>query len=197
MEKKREELAKEQEAPKGGKGSKPKNSNGHSKKGNGHKNGCKEELEKLRKQKEELEKKLDEALRAYARCENDKKILKKEVEAQVEYAYERFAKDLLPVVDSLELAIEHAKKIENREEAFEKLVEGVELTLKKMLDVFKNHGIEPVHHEEFDPHLHQAVQHVESEEHEEGAIVDVYQKGYTLKGRVIRPSIVTINKKNS
>jgi molecular chaperone GrpE len=159
--------------------------------------GVEEKIRQLEAEKEELAKKLDEALRAYARCENDKKILKKEVEAQVEYAYERFAKDLLPVVDSLELAIEHAKKIENREEAFEKLVEGVELTLKKMLDVFKNHGIEPVHHEEFDPHLHQAVQHVESEEHEEGAIVDVYQKGYTLKGRVIRPSIVTINKKNS
>jgi|GEM_PF-3001761 molecular chaperone GrpE len=157
----------------------------------------KAKLEKLETEKEELSKKLDEALRAYARCENDKKILKKEVDAQIEYAYERFAKDLLPVVDSLELAIDHAMKIENREEAFEKLVEGVQLTLKKMLDVFKNHGIEPVHHDEFDPHLHQAVQQVESEEHGEGEIVDIYQKGYTLKGRVIRPSIVTINKKSN
>jgi molecular chaperone GrpE len=154
----------------------------------------KAQIERLEREKEELSQKLDEALRAYARCENDKKILKKEVDAQIEYAYERFAKDLLPVVDSLELAIDHAMKIENREEAFEKLVEGVRLTLKKMLDVFKNHGIEPVHHDEFDPHLHQAVQQVESEEHGEGEIVDIYQKGYTLKGRVIRPSIVTINK---
>jgi molecular chaperone GrpE len=143
-----------------------------------------------------FKKKLDEALRAYAKCENDKKLLKKETDALIDYAYEKFAKDLLPVVDSLELAIAHAKELENKEEAFDKLVEGVELTLKKMLDTFKNHGIEPVEHEEFNPEYHQAVQHVQSEEHEEGAIVDVYQKGYTLKGKLIRPSMVTINKKN-
>ncbi|WP_457560199.1 nucleotide exchange factor GrpE [Caminibacter sp.] len=154
------------------------------------------DIEALKKQNEELEKKLDEALRAYAKCENDKKILKKETDALIEYAYEKFAKDLLPVVDSLELAIAHAKELENKEEAFDKLVEGVELTLKKMLDTFKNHGIEPVEHEEFNPEYHQAIQHVSSDEHEEGEIVDIYQKGYTLKGKLIRPSMVTINKKN-
>jgi len=153
------------------------------------------DIETLLKQNEELKQKLDEALRAYAKCENDKKILKKEADAMVDYAYERFAKDLLPVVDSLELAIAHAKEIDNKAEAFDKLLEGVELTLKKMLDTFKNHGIEPVEHEEFNPEIHQAVQHVTSEEHEEGDIVDIYQKGYTLKGKLIRPSMVTINKK--
>ncbi len=153
-------------------------------------------IEELQKQNEELAKKLDECLRAYAKCENDKKLLKKETDAMIDYAYEKFAKDLLPVVDSLELAITHAKSLENKEEAFDKLVEGVELTLKKMLDTFKNHGIEPVEHDEFNPELHQAVQHVSSEEHEEGAIVDIYQKGYKLKGKLIRPSMVTINKKN-
>jgi len=57
-------------------------------------------------------------------------------------------------------------------------------------------GIEPVDHDEFNPELHQAIQHVESKEHEEGAIVDVYQKGYKLKNKLIRPSMVTINKKS-
>jgi len=154
-----------------------------------------DEFQKLKQENEELKKKIDEVLRAYSKCENDKKILQKEAENAIEYAYEKFAKDLLPVVDSLELAIEHAKKLENKEEAFDKLLEGVELTLKKMLDTFKNHGIEPVEHKEFNPDFHQAVQHVTSNEHEEGEIVDIYQKGYTLKGRVIRPSMVTINKK--
>jgi molecular chaperone GrpE len=144
---------------------------------------------------EEIKAKLDECLRAYAKCENDKKILKKETDALIDYAYEKFAKDLLPVVDSLELAISHAKSIENKEEAFDKLLEGVELTLKKMLDTFKNHGIEQVAHDEFNPEVHQAIQQVNSADHEDGAIVDIYQKGYTLKGRVIRPSMVTINKK--
>ena len=151
--------------------------------------------DELLKQNEELKSKLDEALRAYAKCENDKKIIKKEADALVDYAYERFAKDLLPVVDSLELAIVHAKEIEDKGEAFDKLIEGVELTLKKMLDVFKNHGIEPVEHEEFNPEIHQAIQHVVSAEHEEGEIVDIYQKGYKLKNKLLRPSMVTINKK--
>jgi molecular chaperone GrpE len=153
------------------------------------------DIETMQKEKEELQQKLDEALRAYAKCENDKKLLQKETDSAIEYAYERFAKDLLPVIDSLELALSHASEIENKEEAFDKLVEGVELTLKKLLDTFKNHGIEPVEHEEFDPQIHQAIQQVQSEEHEDGAIVNIYQKGYTLKGRVIRPSMVTINKK--
>jgi len=153
------------------------------------------EIEKLKKENEELKTKLDEALRAYAKCENDKKIIKKEADALVDYAYEKFAKDLLPVVDSLELAIAHAKEIDNKEEAFDKLVEGVELTLKKMLDTFKNHGIEPVEHNEFNPEIHQAIQHVQSDEHEDGDIVDIYQKGYKLKNKLLRPSMVTINKK--
>lgn len=153
------------------------------------------DINNLQKENEELKNKLDEALRAYAKCENDKKIIKKEADALVDYAYERFAKDLLPVVDTLELAIMHAKELENKEEAFDKLMEGVELTLKKMLDTFKNHGIEPVEHDEFNPELHQAIQHVQSDEHEEGAIVDIYQKGYKLKNKLIRPSMVTINKK--
>ena len=157
----------------------------------------KSDINKLQKENEELKNKLDEALRAYAKCENDKKIIKKEADALVDYAYERFAKDLLPVVDTLELAIVHAKELENKEEAFDKLMEGVELTLKKMLDTFKNHGIEPVEHNEFNPELHQAIQHVQSDEHEEGAIVDIYQKGYKLKNKLIRPSMVTINKKNN
>ncbi len=158
-------------------------------------NNSSSENEELIKENEELKQKLDEALRAYAKCENDKKILKKEADALVDYAYEKFAKDLLPVVDSLELAIAHAKEIENKEEAFDKLVEGVELTLKKMLDTFKNHGIEQVEHEEFNPEYHQAIQHVQSNEHKEGEIVDIYQKGYKLKNKLLRPSMVTINKK--
>ncbi len=153
------------------------------------------DVEALLKENEELKQKLDEALRAYAKCENDKKIIQKEVDAKLDYAHEKFVKDLLPVVDSLELAIVHASGVENKEEAFEKLLEGIELTFKKLLDTFKNHGVEPVEHDEFNPEVHQAVQHVQSEEHEDGAIVDIYQKGYKLKDRVIRPSMVTINKK--
>ena len=142
----------------------------------------------------ELEEKLEQALRAYAACENDKKIIEKQKTQAIDYAVEKFVKDLLPIIDTLELAVKNIKNTED--ECAKDLVEGVELTLKKMVDTFKNHGIEAVEHNEFDPNYHQAVQQVESDEHEDGAIVEIYQKGYKLKDRLIRPSMVTICKKN-
>jgi molecular chaperone GrpE len=145
------------------------------------------------KKVEELEQRLEQALRAYAACENDKKLLEKQKTQAIDYAVEKFVKDLLPIIDTLELAV---KNIKNKDdECAKELVEGVELTLKKMVDTFKNHGIEAVEHDEFDPNYHQAVQQVESDEHEEGQIVEIYQKGYKLKDRLIRPSMVTICKK--
>jgi molecular chaperone GrpE len=141
----------------------------------------------------ELEERLEQALRAYAACENDKKIIEKQKTQAIDYAVEKFVKDLLPIIDTLELAVKNIKNTED--ECAKELVEGVELTLKKMVDTFKNHGIEAVEHNEFDPNYHQAVQQVESDEHEEGEIVEIYQKGYKLKDRLIRPSMVTICKK--
>jgi len=141
----------------------------------------------------ELEERLEQALRAYAACENEKKIMEKQKTQAIDYAVEKFVKDLLPIIDTLELAVQNIKKTED--DCAKELVEGVELTLKKMVDTFKNHGIEAVEHDEFDPNLHQAIQQVESDEHEEGSIVDIYQKGYKLKDRLIRPSMVTICKK--
>jgi len=141
----------------------------------------------------ETEQRLEQALRAYAACENDKKIMEKQKTQAIDYATEKFAKDLLPIADTLELAIKNIKGKDD--ECVKEMLEGVELTLKKMLDTFKNHGIETVEHEAFDPNFHQAIQQVPSEEHEDGQIVEVYQKGYKLKDRLIRPSMVTICKK--
>jgi len=151
-----------------------------------------EEVSNEDKKVEELEQRLEQALRAYAACENDKKIMEKQKTQAIDYAVEKFVKDLLPIIDTLELAVKNIKNTED--ECAKEMVEGVELTLKKMVDTFKNHGIEAVEHEEFDPNFHQAVQQVPSEEHEEGQIVEIYQKGYKLKDRLIRPSMVTICK---
>jgi len=152
-----------------------------------------EEVSNEDKKVEELEQRLEQALRAYAACENDKKIMEKQKTQAIDYAVEKFVKDLLPIIDTLELAVKNIKNTED--ECAKEMVEGVELTLKKMVDTFKNHGIEAVEHNEFDPNFHQAVQQVESDEHEEGQIVEIYQKGYKLKDRLIRPSMVTICKK--
>jgi len=151
-----------------------------------------EEVDEKDKKISELEERLEQALRAYANCENDKKIMEKQKQQAIDYATEKFAKDLLPIADTLEIAIKNIKASED--DCVKDMLEGVELTLKKMMDTFKNHGIEPVSHDEFDPNLHQAVQQVQSEEHEDGEIVEVYQKGYKLRDRLIRPSMVTICK---
>ena len=152
------------------------------------------EKEESEEKGSELEERLEQALRAYAACENEKKIMEKQKTQAIDYAVEKFVKDLLPIADTLEIAIKNIKAKED--ECVKEMLEGVELTLKKMLDTFKNHGIEQVEHNEFDPNYHQAIQQVESDEHEEGEIVEIYQKGYKLKDRLIRPSMVTICKKN-
>jgi molecular chaperone GrpE len=151
-----------------------------------------EKSEEISKE-EELSQRLEQALRAYATCENDKKMIERQKTQAIDYAVEKFVKDLLPIIDTLEIAVKNIKKTEDS--CAKEMVEGVELTLKKMVDTFKNHGIEEVEHNEFDPNFHQAIQQVPSEEHKEGAIVEIYQKGYKLKDRLIRPSMVTICKK--
>ena len=145
-------------------------------------------LESMEKKLKECE---DKYLRSYAEFENIKKRLEKEKYTAVEYASEKFSKDLLPVIDTLEMAL----KVEDKEQ-FDKLKEGVELTLSKLLDVFEKHEITKISHENgFDPNLHEAVMHAKSDEHEDGDIVQVMQQGYKYKERVLRPSLVSINQK--
>jgi molecular chaperone GrpE len=133
----------------------------------------------------------DKYLRTHAEFENIKKRLEREKYTAIDYASEKFAKDLLPAIDALEMAL----LIEDKEQ-FDKLKEGVQLTLDKLLDAFSKHDITPVSHDEgFDPNIHEAVMQVSSDEHEENAVVQVMQKGYKYKERVLRPSLVSINKK--
>ncbi|WP_456430474.1 nucleotide exchange factor GrpE [Nitratifractor sp.] len=150
-----------------------------------------EELEACRK---ELEETKDKYLRAHADFENMKKRLEKEKANAVAFANESFATDLLTVVDSFESALGTIDQIEG-DEAVEKIKEGMALTYEQLIKVLKKHGVEAIENEGvFDPHVHQVVQQVESEAHEKNEIVDVYQKGYKLKDRVLRPSMVTTKK---
>jgi len=136
----------------------------------------------------------DKYIRAHADFENAKKRLEKDKANAVAYANESFAKDILAVIDSFENAL---ASIEGADEAhsgevLEKMKEGVKLTyeqLKKVLE--KNHIKEIVCEREFDPEVHQAIMQVESDEHESGEIVQVMQKGYTIKDRVLRPAMVS------
>ena len=142
----------------------------------------------------ELEEQKEKYLRAYADFENMKKRLERDKSSAVSFANETFAKDLLSVIDSFESAISSMEQIEG-DEAVEKIKEGVSLTFEQLLKVMKKHGVEEVANEGvFDPNFHQAIQQVESDEHESGEIVNVLQKGYLLKDRLLRPAIVTTKK---
>lgn len=130
-------------------------------------------------------------LRVHADFENIKKRLEREKYQAIDYAQEKFATDLLPVIDTLRLALQTEDAA-----AFDKLKEGVELTLDKLVKVFEKHGIEEVSGDgEFDPHCHEAVMQVPSEEHDENHVVQVLQTGYQYKERILRPAMVSICKK--
>ncbi|EIF50923.1 nucleotide exchange factor GrpE [Sulfurovum sp. AR] len=136
----------------------------------------------------------DKYLRAHADFENTKKRLEKDKMNAVSYANESFAKDILAVMDSFENALASMKSAdeENSSEVLEKMKEGVNLTydqLKKILE--KNHIKEVECEGEFDPEVHQAIMQVESDAHEAGDIVQVMQKGYMIKDRVLRPAMVS------
>jgi len=136
----------------------------------------------------------DKYLRAHADFENSKRRLEKDKMNAVSYANESFAKDILAVIDSFENAltsIEGANE-DNSSEVLKQMKEGVNLTyeqLKKILE--KNHIKEVDCSGEFDPEVHQAIMQVESDAHEEGDVVQVMQKGYTIKDRILRPAMVS------
>jgi len=136
----------------------------------------------------------DKYLRAHADFENSKRRLEKDKMNAVSYANESFAKDILAVIDSFENAlasIEGADE-ENASEVLTQMKEGVNLTyeqLKKILE--KNHIKEVDCSGAFDPEVHQAIMQVESDAHEEGDVVQVMQKGYTIKDRILRPAMVS------
>ena len=141
----------------------------------------------------------EQYVRAYADFENTKKRLIRDKDQALEYAYEKIAKDLLPSLDTLEIALKSIQdskvKGENQEEILDKIQEGIALTLDNLLKTLAKHGIEPILTEGgFDPNFHDAIMQVQSEEHKSGEIVAEMQKGYKYKERVLRPSMVSIAK---
>ncbi|MEY3001749.1 MAG: nucleotide exchange factor GrpE [Pseudomonadota bacterium] len=134
----------------------------------------------------------DKYLRAHADFENTKKRLEKDKMNAVSYANESFAKDLLAVMDSFENALASMQGSDESSDVLQKMKEGVTLTyeqLKKILE--KNHIKEVACAGEFDPEVHQAIMQVESEDHQTDEIVQVMQKGYTIKDRILRPAMVS------
>ncbi len=156
-----------------------------------------EELIELLKQKEaEAKQNKDLMLRYAAEVENLKKSFKREKEEYFKYALETFMKELLPFIDNLERALEATKSTQD----VKALVEGIELTLKGLIQTLEKFGLkqfEVAIGESFRPDLHEALAVEETHEHPEGTVVRTFQKGYTLHNRVIRPALVSVAKKPS
>jgi molecular chaperone GrpE len=131
-------------------------------------------------------------VRERADLENLKKRMERERVETVKFAAERLCKDLLPVVDNLERALEHARDGGNGQP----LQEGVALVLKSLLDVLEHHGVKRIDAQgaRFDPTHHEALAHVESAEHEPSVVIEEYQRGYRLHDRLLRPALVSVAK---
>lgn len=163
-----------------------------------------EDVEKLAElSQQELEEKLNEAqkteaelkdrmLRIQADFENFRKRTVKEKQDIAQYTLEEFIKKLLPVLDNLDRAIEHSST-----ENMEAFRQGVELVLKQFKDVLSSEGLKEVETEnvEFNPNYHHGVAVENNPEVEDQHITEVFQKGYQLKDKVIRPAMVKVNQK--
>ncbi|WP_105103364.1 nucleotide exchange factor GrpE [Microbulbifer pacificus] len=135
----------------------------------------------------------DMVLRAQAEVQNARRRAEQDVEKAHKFGAEKLLKELLPVVDNLDRAL---STIDSEQEANKAVIEGIELTRKSFLDTLNKHGVEVVDPagEPFDPELHQAMTQVPNGNVEPNTVLDVFQKGYRLHGRLLRPAMVVVSK---
>ena len=156
------------------------------------------EVEKLTPE-EELESLKDKLARTFAEMENQRRRFEKEKDDAYEYGGYSFAKEALNLLDNLErskTALENDEKLKETE-ALKKIVDHLNIINKDMLSIFKKNNIEPVKsiNEKLDPNLHQAMMEIEDDTKEPGTIVQEIQKGFMMKDRLLRPSLVGVSKK--
>ncbi len=145
------------------------------------------EIEKLSK---EIDKLKNDYARAYADTENLKKRLTAEAEQTRKYRIQSFAKEILPVIDNLERAL--ATQVHESDESFKK---GIEMTYNQLLNALKNEGVEEIDclNQPFDPNLEQAIMQEKKEDVDSGIVIQILQKGYVLKDRILRPAMVKVS----
>ena len=135
----------------------------------------------------------DSVLRARAEMENARRRAEAEVEKARKFALERFAGELLDVIDNLERAVMVA---DTENEAIKPMLEGVEMTLKSFVSTIEKFGMTPINPqgEAFNPELHQAMSMQESADFAPNTVMAVMQKGYELNGRLLRPAMVMVSR---
>ena len=167
---------------------KPKSEDSHKAK-KGELEDLRETLEAAQKEKDELFAKLQRVSADYA---NYQKRAPKQIADTIGYEKERIIKTLLPVLDNFEHALQNAHSAED----VDVLVKGIRIVYDQLLDVLKSHNVERIEAQgqKFDPAVHQAMTQRAEPDAEDGTVLEEFQKGYKLNGRVIRPSKVIVNK---
>jgi len=157
-------------------------------------------IESLQKKLAEAEAKAeenwDQLVRSKAEMDNIRRRSERDLTNAHKYALEKFAQELLPVIDSMEMGVAAAQ---NESADVSKLREGTEMTLKMFESVIEKFGIQGVHPhgEPFNPDHHQAMSMIDSPEHEPNTVIDVMQKGYLLNERLVRPAMVVVSSASS
>jgi molecular chaperone GrpE len=149
-------------------------------------------LEKYRELQEEIGQTQERVLRTAADAENFKRRIEREKEEQTRYANESIIRELLPVIDNLERALDHSQDKSDPEG----LVEGLNMILKGFMDTLDRFGCKAVEamSKAFDPNFHEAVSQEESEKYPANTVLRELQKGYMLKERLLRPAMVVVSK---
>jgi molecular chaperone GrpE len=153
-----------------------------------------EMLLKLQERDKEATQNYDRYLRAVAELDNYRKRATREKADAIKYGNENLIKDILPLMDSLDRAVEHASCNQDEFEAFRK---GLELIRSQLQACLQKHGVKQVDTtgREFDPNFHEALMQIESENHENNQVVQELEKGYLLNGRLLRPAKVAVCKR--
>jgi len=153
-------------------------------------------IEGLKKRLEETEKEAkdhyERLLRVAADFENYKKRSVKEKEEWMKFANEDLLKAILPFIDNLERAVNHAEKVKDTGV----MIEGVRLTVQHLFQILSKFGVSPIESigKPFDPTFHEAMLMVETDQHEPNQVVEEFQKGYLLNDRLLRPATVSVSR---
>jgi len=134
----------------------------------------------------------DKYVRTVAELDNYRKRAVREKTDAIQYGNENLLRDILPLVDGMDRALEHACNSED----FEAFRKGLKLLQGQLLGCLQKHGVEMIDTagKDFDPHVHEAMMQVESAEHEESQVVGEFERGYLLNGRLLRPAKVSVCK---
>ena len=159
----------------------------------------KEEKEEQVSAEEEIVNLKDKIARTFAEMENQRRRFEKEKDEAFEYGGFSFAKETLNLLDNLERSkqtLESDESIKDKD-TLKKLIEHIDIINKDMISIFKKNNIEPIKaiNEKLDPNLHQAMMEVEDDTKDQGTIIQEIQKGFMMKDRLLRPSLVAVSKK--